>query len=175
MKRWLKKLELIIDKSIPYLLIILLGILIIEFFFHDFAEHYIKIIHGLDYFIIGVFLVDLIFKYNHVRKIKPFIKKYWLDILAVFPFFLAFRVYELLFGIGRGASETASTIQAITHTSKEGIEIVEKEAPRVIKEAEAVTKARRSSRLVRWLRPIFRSPRLLKIVDVFEHPNHRTH
>ena len=101
----LKKLEHFTDRIIPYLLILLAIVLGIEFFFKDIAEKYYSLIFSVDITIIVFFSLDLIFKFNRVRKIKLFLKKYWLDIIAVFPFFLLFRVVEEVFAIFRISTE----------------------------------------------------------------------
>ena len=63
MKEWLKKIELFVDKFIPYLLVLLIFVIIIELFFHDVAEAYRYHINLLDGFIVLVFLLDLYNKY----------------------------------------------------------------------------------------------------------------
>ena len=88
MKKGLHKLEHIIDKSIPYFVLILFFIIIIRSFFKDFeAKHHLWI-QIADITIIAVFTIDLIFKFVRVRKIKKFVRTYWLDIIAIFPFYL---------------------------------------------------------------------------------------
>jgi hypothetical protein len=104
-------------------------------------------------------VLDLVFKYLRVRRIPTFLKKYWLDILAVFPFFLVFRTYELVAGaFSAVVSESAQTVQAVVH---EGLEL-EKEGVKVAKEVEKVAKLNRSQKFMRFLRPITRIPRFLK-------------
>ena len=103
------------------------------------------------------------FKYIRVRKVPLFVRKYWLDILAVFPFFLFFRVFEFAFGAW------GQTAQSILHEGleieKEGSKVVReaekfaKEGSRVAREAEKVGKLSRSQKFARFLRPIFRLPR----------------
>lgn len=181
MKRWMHKIEVVVDKLIPSCLVILLVIIIIELGFEGLVEHYslhtpIMIADG---FVVGVFVADLIFKYIRTRKIKEFAKKYWLDILAVFPFFLVFRVFEAAAGAFSAATmEGTQTAQKILH---EGLE-VEKEGVKIIKEAErfakqsnsianagALARLRRSERFARFLRPLFRIPRLLKALPKMMH------
>lgn len=182
MKRWMHKIEVIVDRAITPCLLLLLVIIILDLGFHDFVEHYHlgHYIHMADYFVIFIFVLDLFFKYIRVRKIPTFIKKYWLDILAVFPFFLLFRAFELAAGAFSAAiSETAQTAQAVVH---EGLEI-EKEGARIVKEGEKLTKEGsrlgrwaekfsklgRNSRFMRFLRPILRIPRFAKAVPEMIH------
>ncbi|MBI2138533.1 hypothetical protein HYU13_03015, partial [Candidatus Woesearchaeota archaeon] len=61
----LHKLELAIDTVIPYSLLVLLTIIILEFFYQDFvgAYHLQLPISIADNLVVGIFVVDLIFKY----------------------------------------------------------------------------------------------------------------
>jgi hypothetical protein len=139
----------------------------------------------------------LTFKYNRVRKIPKFVRTYWLDILAVFPFVLVSRAFEGvcgLFIVGQTISQFGTTQQvlhegleiekevsklgeALSKTAKEG-ETAAKEATRIVKEVEQTGKIARStrfSRFTRFLRPIQRMLRLLKAVTFFEKPTGRHH
>ncbi len=176
MKRWMHKFEIFVDKIIPYSLIVLLIVIVLELGFHDFVEHHHLglTLSLIDYCIISLFVIDLIFKYLRTRQIPKFLKRYWLDILAVFPFFLMFRVFEFFAGaVSLVIREGAQTTQTLLH---EGLEI-EKEGSKLIKEAEKTSKLRRSSRFMRFLRPILRIPRFLKVVPkfifVFDKPKHK--
>ena len=155
----LKKLEHTIDKSIPYFLILLTLLIIVEIFFHDIALKYRLLIEISDSIIIFVFILDLIFKYRKMRDIKNFIKSYWIEIIAIIPFYLIFRTLELLglFGLREA--------QQITHI---GVEI-ERET-KVIKAAEEVKFVTRAERFGRFIRPVLRLPRFLKAVEFFEKP-----
>jgi hypothetical protein len=168
MKKWMHKIEVIVDKLIPFCLVVLLFIIIIELGFEGLIEHYhlhIPIIIA-DGFVVGVFVADLIFKYIRTRKIKEFARKYWLDILAVFPFFLIFRIVEVTAGAFSAATiEGTQTAQKIVH---EGLE-VEKEGVKIIKEAERFAKLRRSERFARFIRPLLRIPRFLKALPKMMH------
>ncbi|MBU0461570.1 MAG: hypothetical protein KJ574_03205 [Nanoarchaeota archaeon] len=93
MKRWMHRIEVWVDKLIPYMLIVLLIIIVLEIFFKEIAEHYHIYIAIADGAVITVFVLDLIFKYIRIRNIPKFLKTCWLDILAVFPFFIFFRVF----------------------------------------------------------------------------------
>ena len=121
MKKWMHKIEVIVDKLIPYMLVILLIIIVLDLGFHEIAEHYHSYILIADYLVIGIFVLDLTFKYIRIRKIPLFLKTCWLDIIAVFPFFLVFRAFEGILGLfSKTFSEGFSTAQSILH---EGVEI----------------------------------------------------
>lgn len=172
MKIWLHKAEKIIDLLIPYCLIILIIILVMEIGFRNFVEEQnLRIpIDVADYFIIFIFIIDLIFKYVRVRNIPKFFRKYWLEIIAVFPFFLIFRLAELAFGFSE-ISEGIKTAQSITHSTTE----IEKEVAllrggeKMLKEGEVVVKLERSTRLSRYVKPLARIPRFLKKVPEMLH------
>lgn len=172
----LKKIEHLTDRVIPYLLVLLGVILTLEFGFKAKAEEYYTYIVVADIIIISFFSIDLIFKYNRVREFKPFIKKYWIDIIAVFPFFLLFRVVEevlLFFRI----SEEVSAGQKFLHLGVEAEKIVEEEKAlselsalqkesRIFKEIEAGTQLSRTRMFARF----FRLPRFIKVFPFYEKP-----
>lgn len=185
-----KKLEHLIDLLIPYALVLLIGILIIEFAEPQWMEEY-PIIHYLDYLIVTIFIIDLLFKYHHSKTIPFFLKTYWLEIIAVFPFFLIFRLLDglglLTFAIGETAiKEGQGVVHATQGVSKEAeavaktLSTAEKEAAAlgrtvgaVEKEAAAVGRLTRAQRLTRFIRPIFDSRKTLHVADFYEHPLYR--
>ncbi|MGV8172570.1 MAG: hypothetical protein ACP5OA_07815 [Candidatus Woesearchaeota archaeon] len=159
------KLELFVDKVIPYSLVLLIIIIVLELGFHKFVEEHglLLTINILDYLIILIFILDLIFKYMRVRDIPKFLKLYWLEIIAVFPFFLIFRLAELTFGVSE-VSGGIKTAQSLTHSTVE----LEKEVA-LLREGENVLKAERSVRLSRFLRPLLRIPRFFKTIPSMLH------
>ena len=87
----LAKIEHFVDRSIPFIVILLAIIIVLEFFVdaHSFEPWLIY----ADWVIIAFFIADLVFKWRHVRNLTKFIRLYWLDIIAVFPFYLIIRTY----------------------------------------------------------------------------------
>lgn len=148
MKKWLHHIEIIVDKLIPFLLLILLLIIIGELTFHEFMLKYYTLVQILDWIIIFVFVIDLIFKYNRIRDLPKFLKASWLEILAVFPFFLVFRFFEGFLGLF-GIGETVTRTQQVVHVI-EGGETIIKEGGR-------------AERFARFLRPLSRSIRFFKL------------
>lgn len=156
-----KKLEHYNSRLIPYALGLLLLIIVVEVG-EQFSWWHIEnltlstTIHALDYLIIAIFVIDLIFLAIRARKMKTFFKHYWLDILAVFPLALAFsllsRVYELVI-----ATEQVVIGQSVVHEAVEAEKLLAKEE-RLAKEARAVA---RSGRIARVVRITARSLRLL--------------
>ena len=113
------KFEVFIDRIIPYLVIILLLVIIAEFAFTKFMARYEPLVNIFDSFIIITFIFDLSFKYKRLENKRDFLRKYWLEIIAVFPFYLLFRAAEELVVVFR-ASELVQQSQLILH---EGIEL----------------------------------------------------
>ncbi|MBI2139975.1 hypothetical protein HYU14_03555 [Candidatus Woesearchaeota archaeon] len=167
------QLEKSIDALIPWTILVLLAIIIGDIFYIDQIRsyHLEDWVKALDAGIIIVFVFDLAFKYRRVKNIPLFLKKYWLDIIAVFPFALFFRAFEGLFNLFMTERALESS-QLIFH---EGLEIergagkiaeeaekLEKEIVKIVKEAEEAGRVSRSSRFSRIIRPLARSSRLLK-------------
>ena len=117
----------------------------------------------------------------HVGKfiqVKNFLKSSWLDILAVFPFFLVFRLWEEIALLLKITSTELRQGQSILHEVVElqkGAGRWTKEAARLAQEAEEIGKISRSRYIMRVIRPITRMPRLLKIIPFFERPIKKTH
>jgi hypothetical protein len=163
--------EKVTDSIIPYCLIALIGILIIDIFFVEIAHKY-QFISYIDYFIVTVFCLDLLCKFHKTKHLADFFKHYWLDIIAVFPFFLLFRTIELVRGFSIIAGESTKEIQSFIHV----IFNVEKEfatAEKLAKferELVAVERLTRAERFARFLRPIIGIRRTIHILFTFEEP-----
>ncbi len=149
----LHKFEWVVDVAVPYLLVVLAALLILEFLVD--LEHYEPVVSILDYVIVGFFALDLFFKWSHVRNAKVFIKLYWIDILAVFPFYLMFRLYGLLAGALIGGEEIAVG-QKIAHEAV------------LLREAE-IGKELRVAREAKFLRGLRFVQRLLRIIKARLH------
>lgn len=113
-----KKVEEINGKLIPPALVLLLGIIILEVVVHiedSRAKLGLEIADGL---VIVVFVIDLIFLAIAAKSAKFFFRNYWLDLLAVLPLNLLFRVLSPLF---RGAvvAEEVVVGQKLFHESVE--------------------------------------------------------
>ena len=176
MKAWLHRIEVTADKIIPYLVVLLLFLIFGEFFYKEFLESYYLYVVIIDYFIISVFVIDLCFKFYRVRKFNIFLKKYWLDIIAVFPFFLLFRVIEEIAAVLRISGEISEG-QKVVHTGIE-IERIAKEE-RIIRELRELEKGGTVFREIeegtklsrtRFIARLFRIPRLAKAVSFYEKP-----
>jgi len=182
MKKWLERLEYYVDRVIPYTLVVLVVLIVLEIFFHDELGPYILIVKILDYIIIAIFIVDLYFKYQRVKNFKLFLRKYWLDVIAVFPFFLVFRMFEEVLILSGGLKETFLTSQKVVHSGVEVEKIgakfvetasrearvlqgIEREGMQLIREAEQVGKISRTEAFARVFSPIERVTRISKFAS----------
>jgi len=171
MKPWLHRIEVVADKIIPYLVLILLALIVGEFTHYKLIEDNKDIVLMADYFIVAVFIIDLSFKYYRIKDYKKFIKKYWLDIIAVFPFFLIFRLVEELVIIFRVSSELGES-QKFLHTLIEITRISREtsEEQRVLREIQEASKLERTTVLARIIRIGERIPRILRVFHFYEKP-----
>ncbi|MFC1732474.1 hypothetical protein ACFL6I_19390 [candidate division KSB1 bacterium] len=167
----LHSIELFIDYIIPYSLIVLFILVILELFFHSLVEHYLFYISLADYIIIAIFVADLGFKYAKIRNMPKFLRRHWLEIVAVFPFYLVFRIFEGVY-VTLGISRFIKEPQAILHG---GLELFEKEGARIARTVEKSGRISRSRLFIRLIRPIQRLPRFLKLFPYFEKPTHEHH
>ena len=92
------------------------------------------------------------FKYARTKNFPKFFKKYWLEIIAIFPAFLVLRVVEE-FAIIVNLEESIVA-------SQEVIEIGERTVP----------KTSRLHYFSRFVRPLARFPRFLKAFSFYEKP-----
>ncbi len=151
----LERMERWVDRSLPVVFLLLTVLLVAEFFvdIHDY-EPYVTL---ADYLIVAVFVADLAFKWTHVRMLKPFVRLYWVDIIAVFPFYSIFRAYLFFFEILPLGEEA----QKLLHEAVLLRETRIVEEIRLIREAEfAAKEAGFAGRMIRFLQ---RSWRLIAI------------
>ncbi|HII38633.1 TPA: hypothetical protein HA318_01360 [Candidatus Micrarchaeota archaeon] len=79
-----------VEKSIPFLLVGVIILLIFEFAadLHPFQVF----IDAFDFIVILFFTLDLYFKRRHCNSWTYFVKNYWLEIIATIPFFWILRI-----------------------------------------------------------------------------------
>jgi len=141
---WLWGVEHFIDIAIPFMLVLLGFLIILEF--TPYVENYHGFVMWLDYFIIAFFIADLSFKWYRVHDALKFIKLYWIDLLAIFPFYTLFRV-------SRFASEAifaGEEAQKILHES-----VLFRET-KVLREAELGSKIIKEGKFIRLFARILR-------------------
>lgn len=107
-EKHLKRQEIFVERMIPLLIVLLLLIIFGEFshtlnFFNwnwmeqvaGFFSSHEDAIYVIDQIIIAFFVVDLYFSFFKKKTFIGFLKHYFLDILAVAPFGLVFRLTEI--------------------------------------------------------------------------------
>ena len=176
MKKWIHFVEVFVDRAIPYLVLLLLFIIIGDFAFHNLMNQYRLYVHIADYTILIFFVIDLSFKFYRVRNVKLFLKKYWLEVIAVFPFILIFRLFEeilILFRFtapieeGQKIVHTVAEIGKISEEQKIVRELSELEkGTRVFRSIEEGTKLSRTTMFLRF----FRLARLARAIPIYEKP-----
>ncbi len=134
-KNFLESLELIIDRAVPFSLVILFVSVLLQFLYSETLQSYDTFFSYLDWSIITLLVIDLIFKFKKTANTKKFIKGYWLEILAILPFFFILKGFE---GV-------AHSLKYLTRGSL-AIPI-------------------ESSALLRFLRPMARFPRFIRMLD----------
>jgi len=175
MKQWLHKIELLVDKIIPYSLVLLLFLIIGEIFFSEKVEPYSLYVSVLDGLIIFIFVIDLIFKYVRIRNFPKFFKKYWLEIIAVFPAFLVLRLVEEFIIIAR-LGETFESVGETAQSAIHEVVGVEKEGKILMREIERTGQGVSRLRYYhRFVKPLTRLPRFLKAFSFYEKPTGRHH
>jgi len=183
-EHYLGWLEHIVEKLIPWLVLLLLLVIICEysnylnvFQWHwvdvisEFFHHYEHEIHIFDQVIIGFFIVDLYFNFFKKATVQSFLETSILDIIAVAPMGLIFDF------AGVGVGEAQRALHVTTEIEKEAaIALREtKLASRLTREAEEAARLARlektaglSSRIVRFMSRIPRLFRLHRISDFWK-------
>lgn len=131
--------EHLTDDVIPYLVILLSIALILQNPFWTILplDTYGPLMTIFDFVLVFFFVVDLTFKWFQTKNVRKFFKLYWLDIVAVFPFYLAFRAYEEIAAVFRVGAEFSESGQKLAHEA-----VLLREA-RLIQEAEQLAKESR--------------------------------
>ena len=149
------KVEVIVDKLIPYALILLLFSIIGELFFSEKFGYFPLFVSIIDGFVISVLAVDLFFKYTYIKNVPKFLRRYWLEVIALFPAFLIVRVLEEIITITKLEDTIRFSQEALEFSEKIGI------GPT------------RVSYFLGLIRPLARLPRFLAAFHFYEKPTHR--
>lgn len=152
-KGFLGKLERFTDKSIPFWMIILTLIIILEnplwTLIH--LQDYEPIVEITESVMILFFIIDLIFKWFTVRHWNKFLRLYWIDIIAIFPFYLIARAWISITALVRLGEELGEG-QKFLH------EFILLRETELVKEARIV----KESKLLKELNPLIRSLRTIQ-------------
>src|SRR3989338_10425576 len=114
MKPFWEKVEHYNSKLIPYALVVLLVVILVELFGEIEKNSPTHLLFQIiDWVILIIFAIDLIFLAIKAKTVSFFFKHYWIDLLAVFPFGLLF---EFVSRFSRGRSEEhTSELQSQFH------------------------------------------------------------
>lgn len=163
----LEKIEALVDKLIPYALLALLVLIVLEFTTD--TTPYQAAITLVDETVLAIFVLDLCFKYHRVKTTMQFFRTYWLELIAVFPFYLVIRAYTTLLELSRGVEEG----QKVLHEAALLREARLVEEGRLLREArvaeEEARLLRESNFFWRMIRTVQRGIRLLFARLLFVH------
>jgi hypothetical protein len=128
-----------VNRSIPVLVILLLLVIMLdnplwEIYDLDRYETSMIIFSTAVFFF---FIFDLFFKWQRIKKLGRFIRLYWIDILAVFPFYLCFRAYS---GIAYFFLESGDITKAAQELVHESIILKEMDILKGLKETKPILK-----------------------------------
>lgn len=151
------KIHDITDMLVGPALVIILIVILLEIFLPDLAHNYHTAILVADYAAITVFIVDLSFKFKRASEWEGFVKKYWLEIIAIMPGFIVFRVLDTFFVITRSAELSQDAIHLATRSER-------------LAAIAGSGELSRAARLERASLGIARTPRLARAVDFFKPP-----
>ena len=158
-----EKIEHWADRLIFPALIVVFFIVVVEIFFTDFARGIHAEIVLLDNIVIMVFVVDVLFKVHRASTWEGFFRNHWLEVLAILPFFLVFRIVEGIF-------IAADLVDIGQHTAH----LAEGARSGRLAEFFRTPELTRSSRFARLIRVISRTPRFAKAAEFFESPEHES-
>ncbi|HLC81337.1 MAG TPA: hypothetical protein VJH68_01650 [Candidatus Nanoarchaeia archaeon] len=145
-RKWWWYIEHYNSKLLPPALVILLFVILFELFVHVENKLLLTAVHLLDIFVIVIFIIDLVFLAIKTKNAQLFLKRYWLDILAVFPFVFAFRLFNVAYR-SIFVTEQLAISQAVFHETLEVGKEVSREA-RIVREGTEAGRFVRTSRVV---------------------------
>ncbi len=98
-------LERFFDKMILPALLVLVFIVIADVFFTDFKYEYEIYFLYADLAVLSIFVGDLSFKFKRAKSWEGFLRREWLEVIAVLPFFWIFRLLDSVIRLGELAQE----------------------------------------------------------------------
>ncbi len=134
----LESIEWFVDRVVPFALVLLFASVLSQFLYYDYLEQHemlFCLLSSLDWAIIVLLVIDLGFKFKKAKTGMKFLQEYWLEVIAVLPFFVVFRAFEGL----------AISLYFLTKGS--------------------VNIPVGSQALLRFLRPMARFPRFIRMLD----------
>ncbi len=148
--RFGEKVEHYNSKLIPYAIVALLTLIIFELFLHIDDPTAKLILHILDYLVIMVFVIDLIFLAIKAKSVRFCFKNYWLDVLAIFPFVMFFNAINFVYRAAIATAvvtERVAVSQAVLHETVEvgkEIEVLAKGEGKIAKVSRIVARGIRA-------------------------------
>jgi len=146
------------DTLVGPALLIILVVILMEIFLPDLAHRYHTAILVADYSAIAVFVIDLGFKFQRASKWKKFLRKYWLEIIAIMPGFIIFRVLDTFFVVTRSAELSQDAIHLLTRSERLAV-------------IAGSSELSRAARFERVMLGFARTPRLARAKDFFKPPD----
>ena len=89
-----ESIESVIDRVVPFSLVVLFASVLSQFLYPEALAPYDLYLSLVDWFIILLLVVDLMFKFRKAISVKGFLRKYWLEIVAVLPFVVIIRAFQ---------------------------------------------------------------------------------
>lgn len=90
-----KRLLLYFNIFIIFLVFVSVVILMLDWMY-DLTTKQTLVLNVIDSFVVLMFIIDLVIEYKILKDKSKFLKYYWLDIIAVFPFFVMFRALKIV-------------------------------------------------------------------------------
>jgi|GEM_PF-4290227 len=112
---------------------------------HEFSIHFAEQLLLLEHILIGLFVLDLYFKFSKSHSLYMFFRHYAIDILAILPFGLIIRGFALVAGV----QESVRDAQEITHIVRAS---QEERVLKLIGEGRLEAVERTTARIARLLR-----------------------
>ena len=160
MHPYLEKIEELFDALIVPALVAVLGIVVLEVFFTETAHHLHSWIKIADTLVITIFVGDLGFKLYRATNWEGFLRNHWLEVVAIMPFFLVFRIIEGIF-IATDLIDLGQHTAHLAEGARSG------RFTRFFRSPELA----RSTRFGRFIRALSRMPRFAKAAEFYKHPS----
>lgn len=160
MHPYLEKVEKITDALIVPALLAILVIVVLELFFPETAHHYHSWVAIADNIVISIFIIDLSFKLWRATNWEGFLRNHWLEVIAIMPFFIVFRIVEGIF-IAADLLDIGQHTAHLAEGARSGRFAQFFRSPELA----------RSTRFGRFVRAVSRVPRFAKAAEFYKHPS----
>ncbi len=84
------------EYAVAFLILVSVGLILAEFALAGSSSRVLDVVVIVNDVITGVFVVELVLRFIAESRKTRFLRRYWIDILAVLPLFRAFRILRLL-------------------------------------------------------------------------------